>query len=332
MRVTLLIVLLCGLASPALAQGKQDISFRLYQVAGRTWTTKSTPVSSGDGNLDIGYARHEVLEVHETYALCSSLRLDQNKKVPKGVEPSEYRVELKPDIYPFAAPGGATMLGTESVKAAGLTFECELWSSGNPPTRYYRSTRYPGLVVKVEAGFGREELVEFDAFKEDEPPPPPKKGGKKGDKEPPKAEEEPASEPGFALFKAKRSWLIREQSAAGEVYRRYEVIKVEAQGADLKVTELDAARKPVKGKQEVVRVDFADTESPWINPPAGARKNRAEKRKTAFGLMDCVVYDVKVDGQDRQMWYAARYPGLLVRARLGDKGKGGTWELVEFKE
>ena len=331
MRTALCIVLL--LAGTLSAQDKKDeTSFRLYQVAGRTWTIKQIPGAGGDGNLEINYMHHEVLAVYPDYALCASIRFDKFKKIPKGVEPSEYRVYFKADLPPFKQPEGSKSLGVSTVKAAGQSFECEGWQSGTPPSNTYVSKRYPGLVVRVEASFGNDELSEFDAYAEDDPPP--AKKPKKGEKEPAKPEPDaPAEGPNFALFKAKHSWLLSERIGSVEGFKRFEVVKFDADGADLKQTELDANRKPLKGaKSEISRIDFKDPAAPAVAAPLGARTTRVEKRKVAAGIFECTVYELKIDGKEVQLWISVKYPGLVVRKLVGTRGKDGISELIEFKD
>ena len=304
-----------------------DISFRLYQISGRTWSIKIMPTSSGDGNLEVNYTRYEVLEVHEDYALVSSVRLDTKKQIPKGVTPLQSRIRFNAELPPFKAAEGSQNLGVKSIKAAGMSFECDVFSSGTPASTYYYSKLYPGLLVRTEANFGIDELCEFDAFKEDQPPAPPKKGAKPP-KEAPK--EEPKAPDEFALFKAKHSWIVSEKAEGGaSVHRRYEVLKWDETGADVKVSELDAAKKPLKGgKVENLRVEFKEGEAAKFALPEGATKDRVEKRRYGLNVMVCNVYSFKKDGKAGQVWIASESPGLLVRLTLDGVAVS---ELVEFK-
>jgi hypothetical protein len=325
MRLVLLsIALCCGCVSA------EDLSFRLYQIGGRSWTIKMMPGAGGDGNLETNYTRYEVLEVHEDYALVNYVRLDKNKKIPKGVTATEFKVSFNPELPPFKQPEGSQNLGVETVKVAGLSFECDIWSSGNPPSKYYYAKRYPGLLVRTSASFGTDELCEFDAFKEDEPPAAPKKGAKPP-KDPPK-EETPKEPDEFALFKAKHSWVLVNRTATGAAsYRKYEVLKWDDTGADVKWTELDESKRPIKGgKTETSRVEFKAGEGAKFDVPEGASKSRVEKRRYGSGVMECTVYNFKQDGKDAQIWISNQYPGLTVRITI-DSGKAGISELVEFK-
>lgn len=321
------IVLCLALLAPALCA--EELSYRLYQIGGRTWTIKVMPGAGGDGNLDTNYTRYEVLEVHEDYALVNYVRLDKSKKIPKGVTPTEFRVRFTPDLPPFKQPEGSQNLGVETVKVAGMSFECDVWSNGNPPSKYFYSKRYPGLLVRTEASFGTDELCEFDAFKEDEPPAPPKKGAKPP-KDPPK--EEPKEPDEFALFKAKHSWILVNRNATGAAsYRKYEVLKWDDTGADVKWTELDESKKPIKGgKTETARVEFKPGEGAKFGVPEGASKSRVEKRRYGSSVMECTVYNFKQDGKEAQIWISNQYPGLTVRITI-ESGKSGVSELVEFK-
>lgn len=320
LRTALLVLMLL----PAL--GAEEISFRLYQIAGRTWTIKVMPGAGGDGNLDTNYTRYEVLEVHADYALVSMVRLDKSRKIPKGVTPTELRIVFDAQRPPFKPAEGSQNLGVQTLKVAGQSFECDVWQSGTPPSKYYYSRRYPGLLVRTEASFGTDELCEFDAFKEDEPPPAPKKGAKPP-KEPPK--EESATPDEFALFKAKRQWLLCDRTA--NTWRRYEVVKWDESGAEVKVSDVDEAKKPLKGgKVETLHVEFKEGEAAKFALPEGARQSRVEKRRFGQSVLECAVYTFKQDGKDGQIWISTQYPGLVVRQTL-DGGKARLVELVEFK-
>lgn len=318
--------LLC--AGALCAQDAAD-TFLLYRVAGRTWTIKSVPGAASDQNNAIQFMRYEVLEVYDDHAMYSRLRLDQNKKPPKGVEPSVARIEFKADRPPFKAPDGVTATATETVKVAGQSFECDVYTItvGNAtPSKYWYSKLYPGLVVRETAMNGTDELVEFDAFKEDAPPPPPKKGAKPP-KDPPKEEAPPAG-----TYLPKKPWIMAVRTAAGTSYKRYEVVKGEAEQAELKVTALDETRKAAKGaKGETLVAKFGEASSPLYTGGDGVQ-DRVEKRKTPAGVLECKVYRAKLDGKDAQIWVAVKYPGLVVRISIGENGKEGGSELCEFKE
>lgn len=328
-------LVLCAAFACAATLWAGDVSFRLYQISGRTWTIKIMPTSSGDGNLEINYTRYEVLEVHEDYALVSSVRLDTKKQIPKGVTPTQSRIRFNAELPPFKPAEGSANQGVKTIKAAGMNFECDVWSSGTPPSTYYYSTRYPGLLVRTEANFGIDELCEFDAFKDDEPPAPPKKGQKPPKEAPPskdsgQGKEEPKTPDEFALFKAKRAWIVSSKLEGGATgYRKYEVLKWDETGADIKATELDAAKKPLKGgKVETLRVEFKEGEAAKFALPEGATKDRAEKRRYGANVMACTVYSFKKDGKEGQVWVSSEYPGLLVRMTYDGVPVS---ELVEFK-
>jgi len=307
----------------------EELSFRLYQIGGRSWTIKIVPNAGGDGNLDVNYMKYEVQEVHEDHALVSYIRLDTSKKIPKGVTATITKMRFDAALPPFKQPDGAQNLGVQTIKAAGMNFECDVYSSGTPPSKYFCSRRYPGLVVKTEASFGVDELCDFDAFKDDEPAPAPRKG-QKAPKDPPK---EPAKAPDeFSLFKARHSWILSERAASGPaVLRKYEVLKWDEAGADVKWTELDEAKKPVKGgKSQSLRVEFKEGESAKFALPEGASKSRVEKRRFGPNVLECTVYTFRQEGKEGQIWISNLYPGLVVRQTL-DGGKQGVTELLEFK-
>jgi hypothetical protein len=310
----------------ALCAEENADTFRLYNVGGRTWTIKSMPGTAGDQNNSIQFMRYEVLEVYDDHCVYSRLRLDQNRKTAKGVEPSIARLDFKVDRPPFKAPEGVPE--TETLKVAGLSFECDVYTItvGNAtPSKYWYAKRYPGLVVREQAMNGTDELVEFDAFKEDEPPAPPKKGAK-----PPK--EVPAEPPPTGVYMPKKPWIMALKGASGTSYKRYEVAKAEATEADLKVIDLDENKKAAKGaKGETVHVKFGEAASPIYTGGDGIEE-RTEKRKSPAGVLECKVYRAKIGGKEAHVWVATKYPGLVVRTTVGENGKDGGSELVEFKE
>ena len=114
---------------------------------------------------------------------------------------------------------------------------------------------------------------------------------------------------------------------------KYEVSKPTATGATLKITLLNESKKPLKdAKPQEKSVPFSAEGREFIEPPLGASKLRLEKRKTAAGVMSCVVYRLKDDqGREVQLWMAQDLPGLVVRTLIGDNGAEGGSELVEFK-
>jgi hypothetical protein len=321
MKQILLLTLLC--ACPLLAEDAD--TFLLYRVGGRTWTMKSTPGAAGDQNNSIQFMRYEVLEVHADYAMYSRLRLDQNKKPPKGVTASVARVEFKADLPPFKAAEGMTAVAAETLKVGGQSFECEVYTvtvGSATPSKYWYSKLYPGLLVREQAMNGTDELVEFDAFKEDLPPPAPKKGAK-----PPKEEAPPSG-----TYLPKKPWIMALRSTTGTSYKRYELVKGEAEQAELKVTALDETKKAAKGaKGETLIAKFGEAASPIYTGGDGV-EDRVEKRKTVAGVIECKVYRAKIDRKDAHVWVAMKYPGLVVRTAIGENGKDGGSELVEFKE
>lgn len=324
-RLAAILLLFAG----ALCAQESD-TFLLYRVAGRTWTIKSEPGAASDQNNEIQYMRYEVLEVHEEHAVVSRLRLDKARRVPKGVEPSIMRIEFKADRPPFAPMQDAKVSGPETLKVGALSLECDVYTItvGNAtPSRYFISRRYPGLVVREEAMNGVDTLVEFEAFAEDEPP---KKdaGKKKAPKEPPKKEEAPVE----GLYAPKKPWLLQTRTAAGTAFTRYEFVKFDGDEVELKITELDEAKKPRKGgKAETVRLKAGVAGSPLYSGADGT-KVRVEKRKSVAGVLVCAVYRVKLDGKEAHIWVSEKYPGLVVRVAVGEYGKEGLTELCEFKE
>ncbi|CAG1769214.1 hypothetical protein BAC2_00137 [uncultured bacterium] len=324
------LLLLAMFCAGALCAEETPDTFLLYRVGGRTWTIKSMPGAAGDQNNSIQFMRYEVLEVHEDHAMYSRLRLDQNKKPPKGVEPSIGRMEFKADRPPFKAPDGAVAGVAETLKVAGQSFECDVYTItvGNAtPSKYWYSKRYPGLLVREEAMNGTDELVEFDAFKEDEPPKKEAGRGKKPPKEAPKEEAPPSG-----TYLPKKPWIMAVRSSAGTTYKRFEVVKGEAEQAELKVTALDENKKAAKGaKGETLVAKFGEAASPIYTGGDGV-EDRVEKRKTPAGVMECRVYRAKIDGKDAHIWVAVKYPGLVVRTAIGENGKEGGSELCEFKE
>ncbi len=323
------LLILAMICAGALCAEETPDKFLLYRVGGRTWTIKSMPGAASDQNNSIQFMRYEVLEVHEGHAMVSRLRLDQNKKPPKGVEPSISRIEFNADRPPFKALEGSVEGLAETLKVAGQSFDCDVYTItvGNAtPSKYWYSKRYPGLLVRETAMNGTDELVEFDAFKEDLPPPAPKKGAKPP-KDPPKEEAPPSG-----TYIPKKPWIMAMRTSAGTTYRRYEVVKSEAEQAEFKVAALDENKKAAKGaKSETLLAKFGEASSP-IYTGADGVEARTEKRKTPGGVLECRVYRAKIDGKEAHIWVALKYPGLVVRTAIGENGKEGGSELFEFKE
>lgn len=98
--------------------------------------------------------------------------------------------------------------------------------------------------------------------------------------------------------------------------RKYEVLKWDEAGADVKWTELDEAKKPVKGgKSQSLRVEFKEGESAKFALPEGASKSRVEKRRFGPNVLECTVYTFRQEGKEGQIWISNLYPAWSCAKR-----------------
>lgn len=341
------VALLCGFAQATHAQpkvqgeddkprAKRDIKpcrddsgellplFKLYEVAGRKWKVKrvTSPTSEGADRFDKWFG-YEVLEVLEDRAIVRHTAMDASGAPRKDDTPANVEVRFDADNVMFGTPIGCNKVKEESITVAAGKFDCIQYAGALDNTRIWVSKEYPSLVVRMTGNSGSSEVIEFERFSTDTAPPR-KAAAREGELD-------------FSLYKQKRSWLIKTLSIKGGVnhhgHMRYEVSKPTAKGAELKITPLNESKKPLKdAKPQEKVVPFSDEGREFIEPPLGATKLRLEKRKTAAGVMSCVVYRFKDDqGREVHLWMAQDLPGLVVRTLIGENGAEGGLELIEFK-
>lgn len=302
--------------------------FKLYEVAGRKWTVKrvTNPNAPGGDRFDM-YFCYEVLAVHEDRATVRQSALDQAKKPTKD-KPIDGDVFFDPDNAKFTGPPGMTKSKDEMVTVPAGKFDCTAFTGGLDNARTWVSKEYPGLVVRHTDDYGTTEVIEFERFDTD--------------KEKPKKRAVKEGELDFSLFKTKKSWTLQTTQIKGGQkyisYTKYEVLKATAEGCELKITELDSNKKPLKDKPaETKAVPFTQEGAAFIDPPLATQNNRveklrSEKRKTIGGVMNCDVYSFRDEaGNDVTLWFGKDLPGLTVRKLIGEDGKDGSVELVEIK-
>jgi hypothetical protein len=296
--------------------------FRLYEVAGRKWMTKrkANPAAPGGDPGDI-YIAYEVLEVREAEAQVRQTTLDQARR-PSKEKPIEGPLKFDSGIPPFIPPPSWVKLREESLTVAAGKFDCIVYDTRMDNGTTWVSKDYPGLRLRLTDTYGTTEVIEFERFD--------------SDKEARKPRPRP-DEPDFTLFKTKKSWTYQVTSvkdgSSSTSFRKFEVSKAGATGCELKTTELNDARKPLKERPpEIKAIEFKAEFNDWVNPPIGCVKQRLERRKCAAGVLACDVYKYK-DDQKREvtLWMARDLPGLWVLSRVGENGKEGGMELVELK-
>jgi len=305
-------------------QGELLPLFKLYEVAGRKWTTKrvTNPNAPGGDRFDM-YSCYEVLEVQTDHALIRQTALDQSRKPTKD-KPIDGTLKFDSEISPFKMQAGFIKTKDETITVPGGKFDCEAYAGGFDNAKVWRSKDYSGLVVRHSDDYGTTEIFEFERFDSDKAPAKKSAVVKEG-------------EPDFSLYKAKRSWLMQTTIVKGGLnfvsFRKHDVTKADATSCELKITELNDSKKPIKEKPaEVKAISFTREFNDWVEPPLGVTKLRLEKRKAAGTAFSCTVYRLKDDqGREVILWFSRDYPGLTVRRVVGDEGKDGVSELVEFK-
>lgn len=303
-------------------------TFKLYEVAGRKWTVKrvTNPNAPGGDRFDM-YFCFEVLAVHEDRATVRQSALDQAKKPTKD-NPIDGDVKFDADNAKFTGPPGMQKSRDENITVPAGKFDCTAFVGGLDNAKTWVSKEYPGLVVRHTDDYGTTEVFEFERFDTD--------------KEKPKKRSVKEGEQDFSLYKTKKSWTLQTTLVKGGQkyisYTRYEVLKPTAAGCDLKITELDSNKKPLKDKPaQTTPVLFSTEGAAFIDPPTATQNNRVEKlrhekRKTAAGVINCDVYSFRDEvGNEVTLWFGRDLPGLTVRKLIGEGGKDGSVELVEIK-
>ncbi len=302
--------------------------FKLYEVAGRKWTNKrvTVPNAPGGDRFDM-YFCFEVIAVHDDRATIRQTALDQAKKPTKD-KPLDGDVKFDADNAKFTGPPGMTKSKDESITVPGGKFDCTLFTGGLDNARTWVSKDYPGLTVRHVDDYGTTEVFEFERFDTD--------------KQKPKKRDIKEGEPDFSLYKTKKSWTLQNIVMKGGqkyiTYTKYDVVKSDASGCELKITELSDNKKPIKDKPaETKQIPYNADGAAFIDPPISTQSNRVSKlrtemRKSVAGVIRCEVYEFRDEqGNDVLLWFGKDLPGLVVRKLVGEDGKEGTVELVEIK-
>jgi hypothetical protein len=169
----LLLAALAGcllLSGPGTSQAKDDPKdnkkaekddYILFRVAGRKWLLKRTPKPGQEGGDDgITYHQFEVKNAYPERADVAQTSLDASRSPGDGNE-FVMKLEFKPDNPLFTDPIGFKKGKVEKLKTDAGTFECQVWFSlgrEDGDAYIWRSTDFPGLVVKQDDRFGTREI------------------------------------------------------------------------------------------------------------------------------------------------------------------------------
>lgn len=309
--------------------------FVLFKTAGRKWSLKRAPKPGNEGgDVDTSYHYFEIVGVHAEFAELGTSTLTQ----PGGDPYDSLGVgQVKFDKQdPAFGPGkGFTKTATEKIKCEAGTFDCTRWQDGTGATQW-RSTEFPGLLVKWDDRFGTRTLHSFDWIDGDPGYKPPKTKAKG---RPAKPDEDPAR-----LFKKRgRTWALKVNNYSGNINKRvksyelaqHEVAKVNATEAELVVTRMSMTRTKIAGGETKKTIVLADIEN-LAKPSPTARPVRSEPRRVIDRVYTCKVYEFKdSEGRDVTEWYADEWPGLLVRRQVRGEPLSRMvqfCELYEFAE
>ena len=328
-----------GAGDPPKEPAADDAFFILLKTAGRTWMLKRVPKPGQEGNdTTITYMYYEVLNVFPDGAELAQADVDQPSADP--VDPLVVKTPFAKDALIFREPIGFMKGKIETVKTAAGSFECIKYSNPEGNT-IWRSTKFPGLIVKQDDRFGTRELLKFDLLPGDPGAEEPKAKKEKRPKKGEKAGEEPAADDKQRLYRKKgRKWILRTVTYVGEKrdkrisVQMVEVVAVKDDQCELEITPLSQMKEKMKGVPGEKKVlKFDDTFEENILPPNRPRVERTERRKCEGGLYTCTVYAYRDnDSRDAWEWQAQEWPGLPVRRVVkGDKYES-TSELIEFAE
>ena len=341
--ILLLVTMICltGFASNNTVQAKDNADkpedyFQLYRYAGRKWMLKRTPKAGNEGGDDeITYHHFEILNAWEKKAEYCQTTLDVGKKA-KG-DGYNITIEFDKEGTVFKDPIGFKKKKRERVKTDAGTFDCVLWvalGTFDGDASIWRSTEFPGLIVKQDDRFGTREICEFMWC--------PGESGYRGKtkKKKKKKDAEPEEIDPKRLFSSKGAeWTLKTSIVKGErEYRswdvnKYEVTDVSDEQCTLEITKLTQLLDKVKDEDPVEKViKFDDHFSDHLEPEGLARKERTEKRITEVGLFECTVYTYKDDeGREGRVWYANEWPGLIIRRVVTGELYNAVTEIVEFE-
>ena len=313
-------------------------TFILYRVAGRIWQTKRTPKPGNEGgDTSTSFEHFEVMDVYKDEALIrsTSLGMDRKQTASKGMD---ITIKFEKDNFNFGTPPAFNKQTKEKVKVPAGSFLCIRYISKDGSMKMWKSTQFPGLMVKSDNRFGTTELESLLLVPGDPGFKAKKKKRKKKKKDGDEAEEVDQ----FKLFKSNGTiWAHRTRISSGKNKRFHnaeiwqsEIVKVSDEQAKLEIIRLTAVLKPMKGideKTEIIKFD--DNFEDLLKPSRRAAEERIEKRIVKAGYFECIVYSYKdEDGNAAKAWYAKEWPGLLVRKLIETDAKDTVVELVMFEE
>lgn len=313
-------------------------TFILYRVAGRIWQIKRTPKPGNEGgDTNTSYEKIEVMDVYEDEALIRSTSLGMDRK-PTFSGGMDITIKFEKDNFNFGTPPAFNKQTKEKIKVPAGSFLCIRYISKDGAMKMWKSTQFPGLMVKRDSRFGTTELESLLLVPGD----PGFKAKKKKRKKKNKKGEEPEEVDQFKLFKSKgTTWAHRTRISSGknkrfhntEVWQR-EIVKVSDEQAEVEVIRLTEVLKPMKGVDEITEIiKFDDNFEDLLKPARRATEERTEKRIVKAGYFECIVYSYKnEDGNAAKAWYAKEWPGLLVRKLVETDEKDTVVELVMFEE
>lgn len=343
-RILAALVALCALSlggvtaddPPEKPKPTDDAFFILFKTAGRKWSLKRVPKPGNEGgDVDTSYHYFEVFGVHDEYAELGTCTLTSPTADPYD-DLGIGRVKFNKEESTFKPGKGFTKAGTEKIKCEAGTFECTRWQDATGATQW-RSTAFPGLLVKWDDRFGTRELHQFDTFEGD----PGYKGPKpKRKPRPEKADDDPAR-----LFKKKgRIWVMKVGNYSGEINKRrksfelqqYEVAKLTDQEAVVEVRRMTLLKELIRGVEPTrTTMTLADAED-FGKPSPRAVADHTEPRRLLDRIVTCTVYKYKDDEKrDVTDWYANEWPGLLVRRQIKAEPLNRMvqfMEIIEFNE
>ena len=323
------------------AKPKKDAekdTFILYRVAGRHWMVKRTPKPGNEGgDTNTSYEKYEIMDVYEEEAVMRSTSLGMDRK-PTAGRGMDITIKFDKDNYNFGTPPGFNKQKTEKIKVSAGSFTCIRYISKDGAMKMWKSTEFPGLLVKRDDRFGTTELENLLLVPGDTG----YKAKKKKKKKKKKKGEAEVEVDQYRLFKSKGlSWAHRTRTSSGKDKRFHksevwqnEITKVGDEEAEVQVVRLTEMLKPMKGideKTEIVKFD--DSFEDRLKPSLRAREERTEKRIVKAGFFECTVFSyTDEDGNDATAWYAKEWPGLLVRKLIETDTADTVVELVKFEE
>lgn len=139
--------------------GDASDPFALYKEEGRKWKHKS--VTKMDGMEDmVSYTAYEVITVGDDAATYKMTMLDKDGEPMAGAEPTETEVKFEtPEVTDTGADAPEVETTEETITVEAGEFECTVTEMSG--TKTWMSTKYPGLLVKMEGASNTMELVEF---------------------------------------------------------------------------------------------------------------------------------------------------------------------------